>query len=98
VRAFAGLTRARLAAAVVATGVLTSAGQGHAAATLNLTHSAGECSGEITMATADRTGTVTFDYTVMSGPFGANSIVCGPTQPCATEGSSHGAVEDIGFS
>lgn len=32
--------------------------------------------------TADSGGTVSVEFTVTKGPFGANAVVCGPTQAC----------------
>lgn len=43
----------------------------------------GDCNLEGMVATtADADGKVSVDYIVTSGPFGANNIVCGATQPC----------------
>ena len=33
-------------------------------------------------ATADVSGTVTLDYRVLKGPFGAHHVICSTTQPC----------------
>lgn len=38
--------------------------------------------GDMTTVTADSTGRVAVDITVLKGPFGANQVTCGPAQPC----------------
>jgi hypothetical protein len=43
----------------------------------------GDCNlAGIVATTSDASGTVSADYTVTTGPFGANNIVCTATQPC----------------
>ncbi len=38
--------------------------------------------GEFDSTTADMSGTVTLDYKVVKGPFGAHHVICSPAQPC----------------
>jgi hypothetical protein len=52
---------------------------------------------------ADATGTATFDFTVVKGPFGTNNVVCGPSQQCyiaisnVTSNQVQGAMGNISF-
>jgi hypothetical protein len=64
----------------------------------------GDCDlGGIKTGTTDPTGTVTIDFKVKKGPFGANNIVCGPAQKCLlslsdlTASPKELATEDITF-
>jgi hypothetical protein len=90
---------------IVATGYTPGVGYGSLeCADKGFSTAAADCNlHQFRIVTADSTGTVTLDYTVAKGPFGANKIVCSTKEPCdigvasITTGGRQASQEDITF-